>query len=144
MRRSAVWLVVPILALALAACTGEGEGAPDPDELSVPDGSRDTVVQITDTPGSVDGFTGASQDAEVTTCESVGSIWVAEGTVTNPTDQEQTYRVYVGFTKNRDTRGLVQVDVASVAAGESESFTAEAELSDTDLSCVLRVERFDP
>lgn len=134
-------LIAPLLVLSLASCGGEGGGGTDSLETAQP-GSG--YVEITDQQGSVDGFVGAADDATVERCESVADSWKGTGTVTNPTGETQSYRIYVAFNRNRDTRGLVQVDVASVAAGGTAEWQAEAPIGGDELKCVLRVERFAP
>lgn len=147
-RRHVAWIVIPALALTLTACTGsEGEAALEGqggEQNETPNSTTDTLVEVTDTPGSVDGFVGAIDDAEIVTCESQSGVWVGEGTVTNPTDTAQNYRVYVSFNHKGNTRGLVQVDVENVAAGEQATWATEAALLGAGLECVLRVERFEP
>lgn len=142
MNRKVTRLTTPVVALlaalALASCTGGGAGEAPADER------QSSFVQITDQQGSVEGFVGASDDAELDRCEAANDGWLAEGTVTNPTEVAQAYRIYVAFNKNRDTQGLVQVDLESVAAGESASWKAEAPISGQKLQCILRVERFAP
>lgn len=135
-RKHGTWLAVPLVALSLAACTGEATGgdAGTPTETS--------HVDITDQQGSVEGFVGALEDSDINRCESANDGWVSEGTVTNPTDSEQNYRIYVAFNENRDTHGLVQIDLTSVPPGSSENWKAEAPIPGDDLTCVLRVERF--
>lgn len=130
---------VALLLGAVLTVTGCAAGTvePTPTDTKAP-----TVTEITDQPGSVEGFVGALEDAEVKRCERDGDGWVAAGTVDNPTDRTQSYRLYISAMADGDTRGIVQVDVASVAAGESAAWKAEFALPDNDLTCVLRVERF--
>lgn len=135
-------LVASLVALSLTSCAGGATGgeAGNQEEAGV-DGS---YVDVTDQQGSIEEFVGASDDAEVVRCEGVDGGWVSEGTVTNPTDAAQSYRLYVAFNENQDTQGLVQVDIVDVAAGATEQWSVEAPLTSDDLSCLLRVERFDP
>src|SRR5690606_22693483 len=91
------WLAVPLVALSLAACAGEAAGG-DADTSA-----KNSYVEISDQQGSVEGFVGALEDSDIVRCERVGEGWVSEGTVTNPTDAEQSYRLYVAFNENRDT-----------------------------------------
>ncbi|MFA7498832.1 MAG: hypothetical protein WCY76_09100 [Leucobacter sp.] len=132
-------LVAPLVALSLASCAGGAAGG----SADAPDLER-SLVDIADQPGSVDGFAGALEDVVVETCEAQGAGWFASGTVTNPTDTAQSYRLYVAFSENRDTIGLVQVDVPEVAAGESATWDAEAQVAGEGIDCALRVERFAP
>lgn len=135
-RKHGTWLAVPLVALSLAACTGEATGgdADAPTEIS--------YVEITDQQGSVEGYVGALEDAVINRCELAGDGWISEGTVTNPTESEQSYRIYVAFNENRDTHGLVQIDLTSVPAEASQHWKVEAPIPGDDLTCVLRVERF--
>lgn len=124
--------------LALAACTGTDEPSPTPTAAPT------DVTDITDQPGSVDGWVGALEDAETKTCARDGADWVASGTVTNPLDEAQSYRLYVSAMFGGDTRGLIQVDVPDVAGGASAPWRAAFPLEGDEFTCVLRVERFAP
>ena len=126
--------------LALAACTGNGNADLNP----TPTAAATDVVDITDQPGSVDGWVGALEDAHVATCARQGDEWIAAGTVTNPVEDAQSYRLYVSLLDGSETRGLVQVDVPDVAAGASGQWKAAFPLTGDDFTCVLRVERFAP
>ncbi len=138
MKRLAGALAAAAIAVALAGCGADVTPAP------TGTGSPSDVTDITDQPGSVEGYVGALEDAETTRCERDGSNWIASGTVTNPLDEVQSYRLYVSAMDGSDTRGVVQVDVPEVAGGDSAEWTAEFPLPDDDLTCVLRVERFAP
>lgn len=124
--------------LALTACTGNAE--PEPSPTAAPT----DVTDITDQPGSVDGWVGALEDAEVTTCAREGDDWIAAGTVTNPLEEAQSYRLYVSLLDGADTRGLIQVDVPDVAGGAAGEWKADFPLEGDAFTCVLRVERFAP
>lgn len=123
-------------ALAVTGCTSD-EARPEPTGTIVSD-----VTDITDQPGSEEGYVGALGDAAVKRCERDGGDWIAAGTVTNPTDDAQSYRLYVSAMADDDTRGLVQVDVPPVDAGGTAQWNATFALPDDDMTCVLRVERF--
>ena len=137
LRPSTRWLV-PLVALSLAACTGEAASG-DADVTA-----EKSFVDITDHQGSVEGFVGALDDAEVGRCEATTDGWIAGGTVANPTDSVQSYRLYVAFNHNRETPGLVQIDLDEVPGGANEDWEAQAPVSGNNFTCVLRVERFDP
>ncbi len=139
--RFGAWLLVPLVALSLASCSGTKGAENEAGKDDLVDGG---YIQITEPQGSTDGFVGASEDVETQTCEKSSSGWISEGLVTNPTDRTQSYRIYVAFSAQGDTKGLVQVDVPSVASGAEVAWKAEAPLSGDDLTCALRVERFDP
>ncbi|WP_447944138.1 MULTISPECIES: hypothetical protein [Microbacterium] len=102
------------------------------------------MVDVTDQPGSVDGYVGAVEDADTTRCERAGSEWIAAGTVTNPLDEDQSYRLYVSAMDGSETRGVIQVDVPDVAGGATAEWRAAFALPEDELECVLRVERFAP
>ncbi len=135
-------LLTPLVALALSSCAG---GAAD--EAASGDAeqaNQGSYVSVTDQQGSVEGFVGASEDAEITLCESKNNQSLAEGTVTNPTDANQSYRLYIAFNEGRDTQGLVQVDIESVEPGETLTWEAQAPVTTKDIQCSARVERFEP
>lgn len=132
------WFIATLVALSLASCGGEPAGG------EVSSASEDSYVDLTDQQGSVDGYVGALEDAQLDRCEATNDGWASAGTVTNPTDSAQSYRLYIAFNKNRDTRGLAQIDLEAVAAGSTEDWQVEAPITGEDLTCVLRVERFIP
>lgn len=144
MLRKSALIAIPLVVLSLTACVGGGEngtGGAGGAEGKTPD-STGSVVDITDTPGSLEEFVGAVEDAKPTRCEATTTGWVSEGEVTNSSDSDQNYRLYVSFMNRKDTRGLVQVDLESVPPGESSTWTAEAEIAGDAIDCVLRVERY--
>lgn len=141
-KRTLSWVLIPLLGLGMAACTSSND---TDDAQPVPSASASLSadpVDVSDTPGSVKGYEGAAEDAEQSRCEADGSDWVSAGTVTNPTDAEQTYRVYVSFMAGQETEGLAQADDLTVKAGESADWEVRAGVSGDDIQCVLRVERF--
>lgn len=126
-----------VVATALAGCNSETAEDSTP---SVP--AQEDVLDIVDQPGSVEGYAGALEDSQVTTCETQDGRLVVEGTVTNPLDSAQDYRIYVSAMAGSDTRGLVQHDVTDVGPGSTADWAVTIDLSDPGLACVLRVERF--
>ncbi|MCB1030503.1 MAG: hypothetical protein KDA95_04150 [Acidimicrobiales bacterium] len=106
--------------------------------------SGETFTDVRDPQGSVEDYVGAMQDAKLDACAVADGALKANGTVTNPLDEAQQYRIYVSAMEGTDTRGIVQVDLPSVEGGQSADWTAEFELADEGLSCLLRVERFAP
>lgn len=143
-----------IAALVFSGCTSNDD---DPEEAdpsateTVDEGDDDTTsgsssshIDIDEIPGSLEDFVGAHEDATTDACEAGGSGWIAEGTVTNPTDDAQSYRIYVSARADGNTVGLVQVDVDDVPAGESGTWEADFDLDEDGLDCLLRVERFTP
>lgn len=130
-----------MVALSLTACGGGP--AVESGQVETETSTRNGFVSMTDQQGSVEGYVGASEDVIVEKCESSGENWVAEGTATNPTGETQNYRIYVAFNKNRDTKGLVQVDLESVGPNASAEWKAESPISGEKIDCLLRVERFN-
>ena len=122
-----------LAAVALVGCTGGDQ----PDEV---EGSREKVIDVQDQPGSVEGYVGASDDAELTSCNMEDGALRVSGTVSNPESEPQDYRIYVSALESADTVGLVQVDVPDVS--DSETWSTEIAYDGHDLECVLRVERF--
>ncbi|MPV51391.1 MULTISPECIES: hypothetical protein [unclassified Pseudactinotalea] len=163
-RSSSATLGLGILCLALmAGCSDDGSATSDPSSeqtvgaegtTSEPtpdespdsaDGAKpDTVVDLEEQPGSQEGYVGALGDAELATCATRDGALEVTGDVTNPQKEAQSYRIYVSAMQGSDTRGLTQVDVSAVGPGETASWEARLDLTDDDLTCVLRVERFVP
>lgn len=137
MRRVIAVAAALAVATALAGCSSD-EG----DDREVSEPVESDVVEIIDQPGSVDGYVGALDDSELTVCEQQGDALHVEGTVTNPESDAQDYRIYVSAMDGNETRGLVQVDVPDVASGGTANWSTDFDLSDSELTCVLRVERF--
>lgn len=135
-------LLTPLVALSLASCAGGAANEAASGETAPP--TADSYVNVTDQQGSVEGFVGASDDAEITLCETDDNQSSAEGTVTNPTDVNQSYRLYIAFSEGRDTKDLVQVDIESVEPGEALTWDAQVPVNIKDVQCSARVERFEP
>lgn len=148
---SAVALLASVVLLAGCGGTSEEPKAGADDEAApstqVIDDEEDLgpkFIKTHDTPGSVEGFVGARKDATITQCDGDGDVVKVAGTVTNPTDDPQTYRIYVSGLNATETRGVVQIDVPDIAGGATAEWKTRMKLADTDLRCVLRVERFAP
>ena len=132
------------LVVALAGCTGGGDGdaSPSPTPSSTA-AAAPAVTDIQDDPGTAPDFVGALQDVQQTACELDGGAYTVTGTAANPTDAAQHYRIYVSLLDgDQATLGLTQVDLDSVAAGETAEWEAQLAVDSADLTCVLRVERF--
>jgi hypothetical protein len=98
---------------------------------------------ISEQPGQAkDNYVGALKDVKMTSCKLDGASWMADGTVTNPTDADAKYRIYVALNVkgSTDTKALIEADV-DVAKGKTEKWSAAADVADKDLICILRVER---
>ena len=124
-------------ALALTGCAG---GVPAPTETV----KAEAVTEITDMPGTVEGYEGAASDASTTSCERAGDVWNVTGTVTNSAEAARDYRIYVSLLGGNDTRGLTQVNLQAVAAGATAEWSTSLAVAEDGLTCVLRVERFAP
>ncbi|WBL19806.1 MULTISPECIES: hypothetical protein [Citricoccus] len=131
--------VAAAAATTLVACSG---GDDVNDAAANTDAGEQKVIEMPDQPGSVEGYVGAADDAELVTCDPQGSALEVEGTVTNPESDDQDYRVYISAMEGGETMGIVQVDVSNVATGETAEWSTEMALTGDDLECVLRVERF--
>jgi hypothetical protein len=129
--------------VVLAACTSEG--SPARSEGATPEERTSATTDSTVQPGTADdGYEGARIDVTDEECEpGDGGAWQARGLVTNPTDADADYRIYVAFLDGADdTQGVTQADVTGLAPGDSEEWDAELDLpGEDDLRCVLRVER---
>jgi hypothetical protein len=101
------------------------------------------VTDITDTPGSGEGLVGALADSTVETCALAEGAWSVAGTVTNPTPDPATYRIYVSLlSASGETRALQQVDVGGVEPAAAQNWDTSIPVTDDGLTCVLRVERY--
>lgn len=129
-------ITLAVAALALTAC-GSTE-----DDAQSSEAANQKVIEIADQPGSVEDYVGAAEDAEIDTCAAGGDGLDVAGTVTNPESDTHDYRLYVSAMTDGDTVGLVQVDVADVAGGETAEWASQMDLVQEDINCVLRVERF--
>ncbi len=112
-------------------------------ETTIEDGVEQAVTSLTESPGlATDGFVGALKDVKVTSCQLDGAAWNANGTVTNSSGTDASYRIYVAFNVKgtTDTKAVIQADV-DVANGKTEKWSASADVADKDLQCILRVER---
>ncbi len=101
------------------------------------------VTSLTEQPGSAnDDFVGAAKDVELQSCALSDGKWKANGTVSNTSGANAKYRIYVALNtpETTDTKAVVQVDI-DVADGETEKWSAEADVAFADLKCILRVER---
>jgi pyruvate/2-oxoglutarate dehydrogenase complex dihydrolipoamide acyltransferase (E2) component len=126
-----------------------------PDTGTFDTGTSDTAVEVTvaapkpavgkvDVPPgqSTDDFEGAASDVTTETCKLDGDQWTIDGSVTNKSGSDASYRIYVAMNKKgtTETVALIQVN-ASVANDKTEKWSTAAAVTDTDLVCVLRVER---
>lgn len=144
-RRSIALALCGLLVTAATGCSGDDSGndtdgaAPSP----TPRVSRPpTLTKVTVPPGTAKGFVGARTDVTVQSCAMTGGTWAVDGTVANPTATAVDYRIYTSFlTKDNDTRGLIETDVRGVEPKSKKTWRGQLALSDTGLTCVLRVER---
>lgn len=142
-RTIALIAAATLLGGLVTGCTAT-DAEPTPTPTATADVQEPGVTDIVDAPGSGEGLVGAAADATTDTCESSGDAWVASGTVTNPTEVAVDYRIYVSLLNGaNDTRGLQQVDVTAVEPGATGTWESSIAVADDDLTCVLRVERYD-
>ncbi len=127
-----------------AATSADTSGGPGAALDIITPGTEALAVTDVETPPGVsnDKFVGAASDVKTESCARVDTGWTASGTVTNSSGAAANYRIYVAFNRKgtTDTRALVQTNV-SVPDGATQPWKAEAASTDTDLFCILRVER---
>ena len=103
-----------------------------------------TIADLTDVehdPASGE-FVGALSDVTAQTCDQEADGWRVTGTATNPTSGRVDYRIYISLLNGESTtRALVETEIFEVAAGAEGTFDVLIPMPDTDLVCVLRVER---
>lgn len=143
--------VAGVFLLSIAGCSGNGPslgersaGTTVRDDAPTAPAKPESVLDVRDPQGSVKGYEGAKEDATLDACTSVDGALEVGGTVTNPTGTVKQYRIYVSAMHGKDTYGVTQVDVDPVAPGQSADWSTIMGLTTPDLTCVLRVERFDP
>lgn len=158
-RRSLLLAIAPAtLVLALAAgCGGAHQSAsghstttkpgghiskasPEPAGKTIPIPTSGNY-KVSTPPGASKGYVGAAQDVKVSTCVSNKSTTLFNGTVTNPTDAVQSYRIYVAVTLKGATVGIDEVDVNTVAARTTNKWSGGLATGADGATCVLRVER---
>ena len=105
---------------------------------------KPTVNDIRDSQGSVKGYEGAIDDAKVAECSTESGQLKVSGSVTNPLSSTRQYRIYVSAMEKNETRGVVQIDVDPVEAGATALWAGTLAISDPGITCLLRVERFEP
>lgn len=141
--------VIAVGLALLAACSDSGgQGAATSldakTEGQIEATTTSTVPDITDIehqPATGE-FVGALADIGDHTCEQTVDGWRVTGTATNPTTANADYRIYISLVSGvGQTRALVEVEVLKVVPDGSGSFDTVIALSDTDVRCVLRVER---
>ena len=147
MKKSRSYLIVVGIVL-LAACSASSDSSQPSAVQSSGQGTipatSSTVADIIDTehePASGE-FVGALSDISNQTCEQQDDGWHVTGEATNPTAATVDYRIYISLVNGATvTRGLVETEVLSVAAGSVGDFDTVIALPDNDLRCILRVER---
>lgn len=131
-----------VLALALTGCTG-----PDPEPTPSPSASGEaeapeTYTDIVDTPGDEDGMTGARSDLEIPTCVLEDGAWNVGGTVTNPTEETVSYRIFMSLLdEDGATVALQQINVDGVEGGAEAEWSGSIPVEQENLQCIPRVER---
>lgn len=144
-RITAVAVPFAIVAFALAGCTNNGtEAQPEPSGSASASEQTPGITDIKDAPGTGEDLQGALADSTVDECKRSGDEWSVVGSVTNSTDTSVTYRIYVSLLNGaNDTRALTQVDVDATEPGESADWKISIPVAEDELTCVLRVERYE-
>lgn len=126
-------------ALALSGCGGQGgNGQGQGSSTPVPD----AVTEVTNEPGTGQGFEGAADDVTNDTCQRSGDAWNVGGTVTNSAAEPRSYRIYVALLSSTETRAMQEVAVDTLQPGAKTDWSATIPVAEDNLSCVLRVERY--
>lgn len=106
--------------------------------------SKGPTYDVETAPGTASHYVGARKDAAVATCVGHVGSTNAAGTLTNPTDAEASYRVYVSAVDSEGSAlGLGEVD-KTVAAGQTAHWEFQGKFGASGAQCVLRVERSAP
>jgi autotransporter translocation and assembly factor TamB len=140
LRRILATLVSLLLlaAIALGAYLMLNRGTP----ATSPSDDRGAVIDITVNPGTAEGFDGARADVNDVDCDLSQGRWSIAGSVTNPLAESVNYRIYTSFLdSDRKTVGLLQIDVEAVEPSATRRWNGSIDVSEPDLTCVLRVER---
>lgn len=125
--------------LSAAGCAAQAPASPA-EQMGEPT----AVAEVTELPGSMEGYEGALADAEVTGCAPANDGWSVAGRVTNSAAEPREYRIYVTLLADGETAGIEHVDVPAVEPGASAEWAAELPVARDGRECVLRVERFAP
>ena len=144
-----------VIALALGsltACSGD-DGTEPSDATAGPTAAPTTeqpeqgptpptmFVEVEVTPGSDLAAEGAIDDSTEPTCDQEDGTWTSAGTVTNPTTEAKSYRVYVTFMRGNQIAAIVQADAEGVEPGASAEWSARFPTAEDGLTCVISVER---
>jgi hypothetical protein len=128
--------------MLLGACSDSSKDSETTDEHAGE--TPTTVADLTDVvhPPASGEFEGALTDITDQTCVQEADGWRVTGTATNPTSSPADYRIYISLLNGDSvTRALVETEILAVAAGATGTFDELIAMPDTDLQCVLRVER---
>lgn len=118
-----------------------GDDGEQTDPAANPRQSTQVDVEINPGTGS-DEFVGARADVSDEECRRVEGGWRSAGSVTNPTSEPVSYRIYTSFmTLDGDTAALVQTNVIGVGPGETMPWETAVSSQADAMPCVLRVER---
>ncbi len=150
MRKSLIVLGV-VAAIGVAGCSSDtAKSSPKTHpaakknaESSTSSTTQPFVSNSKNTPGTLANFVGAREDVHDTKCQSSGSGWNVEGSVTNSAAKAVKYRIYVSFLNGDTTIGLAEVNVGKVDPKQTERWQQSVKVTGRDLRCILRVERAD-
>ena len=132
-------LAVALMLLGACSDSSSSSSSSDTDDIH-----ESTIADLTDVehdPASGE-FVGALSDITAQTCDQEADGWRVTGTATNPTSGRVDYRIYISLLNGESTtRALVETEIFEVAAGAEGTFDELIPMPDSDLVCVLRVER---
>lgn len=128
--------------VVLAGCTEPVEPTPVPSVSNGADAAQESFVEVNDPPGSLEGAADGLDDISVARCEREGDVWQVAGSVTNPTESEVEYRIYMSLIGD-DNRSvaLQQLDIDTAAPGVSIEWQMTVPVGGNALRCFPRVER---
>jgi hypothetical protein len=138
-----------VSAFCLSALLGCSSDSAEPASTTKPEKTTTTAAQTPTTqltdiehqPGEGK-YEGALADVTNAKCERSEGGWTATGTAKNPTKAAADYRIFISLLTAKDvTRGVVEVKLDQLGAGESTDYTQDLKVDEDDLHCVLRVER---
>lgn len=148
MRHASPVVLAAACVAVLAGCVGGSHHRPTPRPTPTPTPTGAATVRpttpatdIATLPGSTAGAVVASDDNAHTRCEPDGDRRAVSGTITNPEDAAQDYRVYVSLVDDATVVQLGEVDLPRVRPGRSVPWAMTLPDAGADVSCLVRVER---
>ncbi|MBN9632100.1 MAG: hypothetical protein J0I18_16045 [Actinobacteria bacterium] len=130
-----------LVVMGVAGCTASAPHHPAIPTATAAASHDGAVTQITHRPGTQTGYVGALKDVKLGTCSADASPARFDGTVTNPTSTEQSYRIYVSLQAAGSTIGVHEVDVRGVSGHATQKWSGTLPAGKPGATCILRVER---